>query len=130
MDIISFFVLLVFSNHLFRLPLLASAQDAPVFIQGGFEEATVDDESVYNTGGTITVNGFNMIVPKNLQIQFPAAWVPWKDFVASKADFAGFETLVWIPLSTCMSISYSFFNLPGYGKHHQWRSPRGPGCHL
>ncbi|KAM5350960.1 hypothetical protein ACJ41O_003683 [Fusarium nematophilum] len=93
MDLISFFVFLFFSSH-FGLPFFASAQDSPLFIQGGFEEATVDDDSAYNAGGTITVNGFNMVVPKNLLVQFPAAWVPWKDFVASKADFAGFETLV------------------------------------
>lgn len=94
MELLSFFVLLVFGGHFFGLPFFASAQDAPVFIQGGFEDATVDDESLYNTGGTIKVNGFDMVVPKNVLVQFPAAWVPWKDFVTSKADFAGFETLV------------------------------------
>ncbi|KAK0704634.1 hypothetical protein B0H67DRAFT_686970 [Lasiosphaeris hirsuta] len=35
-----------------------------------------------------------MLVPKNLFVEFPAAWVPWKDFVASRSDFDGFETLV------------------------------------
>ncbi|KAK7431030.1 hypothetical protein QQZ08_002560 [Neonectria magnoliae] len=94
MGLLSFLVFLFFGSHLLGLPFSASAQDAPVFIQGGLEDATVDDESVYNTGGAITVNGFNMVVPKNLLVQFPAAWVPWKEFVAGKADFAGFETLV------------------------------------
>ncbi|KAM6511243.1 Hypothetical protein NCS54_01388500 [Fusarium falciforme] len=94
MELLSFLVFLVFGGHFFGLPFFACAQDAPVFIQGGFEDATVDDELLYNTGGTIKVNGFDMVVPKNVLVQFPAAWVPWKDFVASKADFAGFETLV------------------------------------
>ncbi|KAK0382876.1 hypothetical protein NLU13_8792 [Sarocladium strictum] len=87
-------VLLACSFYIFNLPFHVSAQDAPIFVQGGLEDATVDDPSVYNTGGTITVNGFNMVVPKNVLVQFPAAWIPWKDFVDSKADFLGFETLV------------------------------------
>jgi len=70
------------------------AQDAPLFIQGGLEDATVTDPTVYNSGGTITVNGFVAEVPLNTLVQFPAAWVPWRDFVASKSDFLGFETLV------------------------------------
>lgn len=82
------------SISLLGLPHYVLAQDAPVFVQGGLEDATVDDASVYNSGGTITVNGFNMAVPKNLLVQFPAAWVPWKDFAESKADYVGFETLV------------------------------------
>lgn len=69
------------------------AQDAPLWVQGSFEDATFADEA-YNSGGSITVNGFTMNVPKNLLVQFPAAWVPWREFVASKADFQGFETLV------------------------------------
>jgi hypothetical protein len=73
------------------------AQDAPLFIQGGFEDATATDES-YNSGGTITVNGFNIQVPKNLQVQFPAAWVPWKDFSAGKESMLGYEINV---LSLC-----------------------------
>lgn len=69
------------------------AQDAPLWIQGSFEDGSVADET-FNSGGSITVNGFTMNVPQNLLVQFPAAWVPWRDFVASKADFLGFETLV------------------------------------
>lgn len=66
------------------------SQDAPLFVQGGFEDATAVDDT-YNSGGTITVNGFNIQVPKNLQVQFPAAWVPWKDFTAEKASMLGYE---------------------------------------
>lgn len=70
------------------------AQDAPLWIQGAFEDASVADDSLYNSGGVIVVNGFSMNVPENLLVQFPAAWVPWKDLVASKEEFMGFETLV------------------------------------
>lgn len=69
------------------------AQDAPLFIQGGLEDATAVDET-YNTGGTISINGFTMTVPKNMLVQFPAAWVPWKDFVADKASMLGYEVNV------------------------------------
>lgn len=69
------------------------AQDAPLWIQGSLEDGSVADET-FNSGGSITVNGFTMNVPKNLLVQFPAAWVPWRDFVASKSEFLGFETLV------------------------------------
>jgi hypothetical protein len=73
------------------------AQDAPLFIQGGLEDATAADDS-YNSGGTITVNGFNVQVPKNLQVQFPAAWVAWKDFTAEKASMLGYEINVHFSL--------------------------------
>ncbi|CAI4216035.1 unnamed protein product [Parascedosporium putredinis] len=65
----------------------------PPLGSGAFEDATVQGDS-YNAGGVVTVNGFVMNVPENLLVQFPAAWVPWKEFVANKADFLGFETLV------------------------------------
>ncbi|KAK3997773.1 hypothetical protein QBC44DRAFT_314448 [Cladorrhinum sp. PSN332] len=72
---------------------LSVAVDSPLWVQGSFENATTTD-ATYNTGGTVTVNGFAMNVPKNLLVQFPAAWVPFKDFVESKHDFLGFETQV------------------------------------
>ncbi|KAH9902319.1 hypothetical protein F4778DRAFT_791250 [Xylariomycetidae sp. FL2044] len=71
----------------------AAAQDAPLFVQGAFEGATKDDNT-YNTGGTIVVNGFNITVPKNMLVQFPAAWVPFKDFVEDQDFMVGFETNV------------------------------------
>lgn len=70
------------------------AQDAPLFVQGGLEDATVTDDT-YNSGGSITVNGFNIQIPKNMLVQFPAAWVPWKEFVAEKQSMLGYEINVW-----------------------------------
>jgi hypothetical protein len=84
------FSLLLFSIRLLCLFPRAFAQDAPLFVQGGLEDATAVDDS-YNSGGTIMVNGFSVQVPKNLQVQFPAAWVPWKDFAADKASMLGYE---------------------------------------
>ncbi|KAI1083362.1 hypothetical protein F5B20DRAFT_529729 [Whalleya microplaca] len=69
------------------------AQDAPLFIQGALEDATATDDT-YNTGGTISINGFNMQVPKNMLVQFPAVYVPWKDFVEDKDSMIGYETNV------------------------------------
>jgi hypothetical protein len=85
-----FLSLFLISIQLLCLIPRAFAQDAPLFIQGGLEDATAVDDT-YNTGGTITVNGFNVQVPKNLQVQFPAAWVAWKDFTAEKASMLGYE---------------------------------------
>lgn len=68
-------------------------QDAPLFIQGGLEGATALDDS-YNTGGTISLNGFDIVVPKNLLVQFPAAYVPWKDFVRDVDTMIGYEVNV------------------------------------
>ncbi|KAI8635382.1 hypothetical protein F5Y19DRAFT_9916 [Xylariaceae sp. FL1651] len=68
-------------------------QDAPLFVQGALDDATAFDDT-YNTGGTITVAGFNITVPKNMLVQFPAAYVPWKDFVEDKDSMLGYETNV------------------------------------
>ena len=85
------------SLGLLHWPATVFAQDAPLWVQGAVEDATVSGV-IYNAGGLITVNGFTMNVPENLLVQFPAARVPWKDFVASKADFVGYETLIRVPL--------------------------------
>lgn len=52
--------------------------------------ATVDDDS-FNAGGTITVNGFTVTVPKNMLVTFPNAFISWPDFVAELDAFLGFE---------------------------------------
>ncbi|KAK8057148.1 hypothetical protein PG996_011085 [Apiospora saccharicola] len=75
------------------LATYALAQDAPLFIQGGLDGATATDET-YNSGGTISLNGFDITVPKNMLVQFPAAYVPWKDFVADKNAMLGYEVNV------------------------------------
>jgi hypothetical protein len=40
------------------------------------------------------VNGWSITVPKNLMVTFPAAFVPWKDFVANKDVVTGYEVNV------------------------------------
>lgn len=89
----SLLVFLSVGLHVLQLPFGALGQDAPLWVQGTFEDATLVGDA-YNSGGVIVVEGYTMKVPENLLVQFPAAWVPWKDFVASKTDFLGFETLV------------------------------------
>ncbi|KAK8015952.1 hypothetical protein PG991_008840 [Apiospora marii] len=81
------------TSQIAGLVTFALAQDAPLFIQGGLEGATATNET-YNSGGTISVNGFDMTVPKNMLVQFPAAYVPWKDFVADKDAMLGYEVNV------------------------------------
>lgn len=47
----------------------------------------------YNSGGTISVNGYSVTVPQNLQVQFPAAFAPFGNF-ASAGSFIGHEISV------------------------------------
>ncbi|THW72408.1 hypothetical protein D6D19_06535 [Aureobasidium pullulans] len=54
--------------------------------------ATASD-STYNSGGTISVNGYPVTIPQNLQIQFPAAFAPFGQF-ASTGGFVGHEVSV------------------------------------
>ncbi|KAK4148880.1 hypothetical protein C8A00DRAFT_38530 [Chaetomidium leptoderma] len=78
---------------LFLLFLTVLGTDVPILLNGALVDATATDDS-YNTGGTISVNGWTVIVPKNMLVTFPAAFVPWKDFVAGKASVIGFEVNV------------------------------------
>ncbi|KAK8091560.1 hypothetical protein PG997_001921 [Apiospora hydei] len=90
---LSFLRLVTLASQLAGLMSLVLAQDSPLFIQGGLEGATATDET-YNTGGSISLNGFDISVPKNMLVQFPAAYVPWKDFVADKEAMLGYEVNV------------------------------------
>ncbi|KAK7914451.1 hypothetical protein PG985_012154 [Apiospora marii] len=81
---------------LFLLVLGVLAQDVGFDLDGTIDSATTADDTLFNSGGSISVNGFTVTVPKNLQVGFPASWVPWKDFVSAWKDgkFPGFEVSV------------------------------------
>lgn len=111
---------LVLSLVLLAVP--AAAQDSFLWIQGGFEDAFATDET-FNSGGVIVVNGFNMTVPKNVLVQFPSAWVPFKDFAASKESFIGFETFVCASHTKASRVKITD-KYPGSRKHYQ----RSPSC--
>ncbi|CRK19615.1 hypothetical protein BN1723_011942 [Verticillium longisporum] len=70
-----------------------NAQDVPFTYNGAFEGATASSTD-FNSGGTIRVSGHSVTVPKNLQIQFPAAWVGFKDFAGGSAAFDEYEVEV------------------------------------
>jgi hypothetical protein len=76
------------------LPALLNAAVIPFILDGALDSA-VADSSEYNTGGKISVNGVSVIVPKNLQFQFPAAWVGMKTIAAGQ--FTGNEVVVSPP---------------------------------
>ena len=116
-------------QFIFFIPRVFS-QDAPLFVQGALEDATVTDDT-YNTGGTIIVNGFSIQIPKNMLVQFPAAWVPWKDFVAQKDSMIGYETNVCI-IHYCSLLSYKYLLLihTGYRKFSQWQTYSSSSSHL
>ncbi|KAJ8124291.1 hypothetical protein O1611_g9349 [Lasiodiplodia mahajangana] len=107
----SFTSILVVGLQLMSLYPGAYGQDAPLFIQGALDDATAFDDT-FNTGGTISVGGFNITVPKNMQVEFPAAYVPWKDFVQDKDSMLGYETNV------------------GHRQFHQWRAHSRPDLDL
>jgi len=68
----------------------AAAQTVePFVLDGRLDSATASDGS-YNSGGTISVNGYSVTIPQNLQVQFPAAFSPFKEF-ASANSFIGHE---------------------------------------
>ncbi|KAI3323384.1 hypothetical protein HD806DRAFT_544135 [Xylariaceae sp. AK1471] len=109
----SFPSFLVLGLQLMNVFSKAYGQDAPLFIQGALDDATAFDDT-YNTGGTISVGGFNITVPKNIQVEFPAAYVPWKDFVEDKDSMLGYETNVignfvnGVPIAAQI-LTYEFF---------------------
>jgi hypothetical protein len=82
--------------YLALLPGLLQAQVIPFTLDGALDSATADSDE-YNTGGKISVNGVNIVVPKNLQFQFPAAWVGMKEIAAG--GFTGNEVTVSNPKS-------------------------------
>ena len=73
------------------LPGLLQAQVIPFTLDGALDSASADSDE-YNTGGKISVNGVSVIVPKNLQFQFPAAWVGMKE--VATGEFNGHEVTV------------------------------------
>jgi len=76
------------------LPSLLNAAIIPFALDGALDSASADS-SEYNTGGKISVNGVNIVIPKNLQFQFPAAWVGMKDIAAGQ--YTGNEVFVSQP---------------------------------
>ncbi|KAI5202581.1 hypothetical protein E4T39_04625 [Aureobasidium subglaciale] len=64
----------------------------PFVLDGRLDSATASD-STHNTGGTISVNGYSVTIPQNLQVQFPAAFSPFGEF-ASTGGFVGHEVSV------------------------------------
>ncbi|KEQ68439.1 hypothetical protein M436DRAFT_58559 [Aureobasidium namibiae CBS 147.97] len=71
----------------------AAAQTVEPFILDGRLDSATASDGTYNSGGTISVNGYSVTIPQNLQVQFPAAFSPFKDF-ASANSFIGHEVSV------------------------------------
>lgn len=61
-----------------QLPKAASAQ---ILLDGIIEDATLDATCKASAlcGGTITVNGIQVTVPKNLMVMFPANALTWQE---------------------------------------------------
>ncbi|KAG8625844.1 hypothetical protein KVT40_006245 [Elsinoe batatas] len=70
---------------------IAHAAVVPFTVQGALDSASADT-TAYNSGGRISVNGLSIVIPQNLQFQFPAAWVPFKNVAGG--GFTGMEVAV------------------------------------
>ncbi|KAB5522136.1 hypothetical protein GE09DRAFT_501728 [Coniochaeta sp. 2T2.1] len=69
---------------------LVHAQDIPFSFNGAFNDASASSADA-NSGGSVTVNGYTITVPKNMQVAFPAAFIGWRDFVDHKGSFIGYQ---------------------------------------
>ena len=67
----------------------AAAQTVEPFILDGRLDSATASDGTYNSGGTISVNGYSVTIPQNLQVQFPAAFSPFKEFASG--SFVGHE---------------------------------------
>ncbi|KAK2028555.1 hypothetical protein LX32DRAFT_673414 [Colletotrichum zoysiae] len=64
--------------------------DYPFDVNGAFESASASTTE-FNTGGIIKCNGHSITVPRNLQVTYPAAFIGFKDFVASSSRYTGYN---------------------------------------
>lgn len=44
--------------------------------------ATPNTGTATNRGGTVQISGFTVIIPDNLLVEFPAAFIPFAEFTA------------------------------------------------
>ncbi|KAF2806272.1 uncharacterized protein BDZ99DRAFT_538460 [Mytilinidion resinicola] len=65
---------------------------SPFLVNGVLDGPGSVNASDYNSGGTNSVNGFTVTIPKNLIVQFPAAWVSFPKLAA--AGLSGYEVSV------------------------------------
>jgi hypothetical protein len=71
----------------------AAAQTIEPFVLDGRLDSATASDATYNSGGTISVNGYSITIPQNLQVQFPATFAPFGD-LASAGAFVGHEVSV------------------------------------
>jgi hypothetical protein len=63
------------------------------FGQAGFiQAATIDTSGDSMSGGTLTINGIKMIVPRNSVVQFPANTLGWGDLFSSLVSNPVYDT--------------------------------------
>jgi hypothetical protein len=66
---------------------------SPFDVAGFIDAATVNDPSDVFSGGTITVNGFTYVVPRNTLLQMPAFALTWQElFAHAPAPYAPTQT--------------------------------------
>ncbi|KAH6718603.1 hypothetical protein BKA61DRAFT_652342 [Leptodontidium sp. MPI-SDFR-AT-0119] len=74
---------------------VVNAAVTPFVVSGFLDGVSVNNASQFNSGGFVQVNGFNILIPDNMLVEFPAAQVPFKDFVAgNRAGTPANEVLI------------------------------------
>ncbi|KAJ4991922.1 hypothetical protein SVAN01_02517 [Stagonosporopsis vannaccii] len=82
------------SAVLFAAPQIFAQTVTPFVIDGPLAGASASAATQFNSGGSITVGGVSITVPENLLVQFPAAFVPFRDFAANGGQYSGYELSV------------------------------------
>ncbi|XMA18348.1 hypothetical protein WAI453_011139 [Rhynchosporium graminicola] len=59
---------------------LVLSQVQPFTVTGFLDSASSKSGTGINRGGAITVSGFNIVIPENLLVELPAAFVPFAEF--------------------------------------------------
>src|SRR4051812_3365493 len=66
---------------------------APFDVTGFIQSATIDNPNDLFSGGTITVNGIRMTIPRNTLLQFPATAMTWQEaFALAPAPYTKLQT--------------------------------------
>ncbi|KAF2429528.1 hypothetical protein EJ08DRAFT_698246 [Tothia fuscella] len=83
------------SFSLLALATTVLGQLTPFSIDGALDDAIADPSCTgINCGGTMSVNGYTVIIPKNSLIAFPATFVPFKALADQIFNYRGLEVII------------------------------------
>lgn len=86
--------------------------DTTTFLRCTDSNSCSVDTTDYNSGGSITVDGWSIKVPKNLLVQFPVVWSPFGQLCGAGAG--GYEVSVLGNVVAGQAIAGQIFMSPGF----------------